>query len=113
MASYDYVHYDNNPTPDHYGGDEPDEHGTNCAGEIAMVKDNGQCGVGVAYESNLGGIKFNISRASDLIESSGLGYMNSYIQVYSNSWGPNDFGFMVQGPGTLTKRALYNGATMV
>ena len=78
-----------------------------------MVKDNGQCGVGVAYESSLGAIKFNISSGSDLIESSGLGHMNNYIQVYSNSWGPNDFGFVVQGPGTLTKRTLYNGATRV
>ena len=78
-----------------------------------MVKNNGQCGVGVAYESSLGAIKFNVSHTSDLTESSGLGYKNSYIQVYSNSWGPNDYGFVVKGPGTLTKRTLYNGATRV
>ena len=29
-------------------------HGTSCAGEIAMVKNN-ECGVGVAYESEVAG----------------------------------------------------------
>ena len=78
-----------------------------------MVKDNSQCGVGVAYECNIGAIKFNISRATDLIEALGLGRKNYYIQVYSNSWGPSDYGFVVKGPGTLTKQTLYNGATQV
>ena len=113
LASYDYIHYDSNPSPDHYYGDEPDEHGTSCAGEIAMVKDNGRCGVGVAYESGLGALKFNVSRASDITKSHGLGHMNNYIKVYSNSWGPSDIGFKVDGPGRLTKQTLFNGATRV
>ncbi len=78
-----------------------------------MVKDNGRCGVGVAYESRLGALKFNVSRASDLTESHGLGHLNNYIKVYSNSWGPSDLGFTVEGPGRLTKQTLFNGATMV
>ena len=112
-ASYDYIHYDNNPSPDNYYGDEADEHGTSCAGEIAMVKDNGRCGVGVAYESSLGALKFNVSRVSDITKSLGLGHMNNYIKVYSNSWGPSDLGFRVGGPGRLTKQTLFNGATRV
>ena len=78
-----------------------------------MVKDNGQCGVGVAYESSLGALKFNVSRGSDITESLGLGHMNNYIKVYSNSWGPSDLGFRVGGPGRLTKQTLFNGATRV
>ena len=78
-----------------------------------MVKDNGRCGVGVAYESSLGALKFNVSRGSDITESLGLGHMNNYIKVYSNSWGPSDFGFKVEGPGRLTKQTLFNGATRV
>ena len=31
-------------------------HGTRCAGEIAMIANNGICGVGVAYEAKIGGI---------------------------------------------------------
>ena len=54
-ASYDYIHDDNDPTPDEYGS-TPDSHGTKCAGVIGMAKNNRQCGVGVAYESNIGGM---------------------------------------------------------
>ena len=78
-----------------------------------MAKDNRNCGVGVAYNCNLGGIKFNVSTGSDLVESSGLGRLNNYIQVYSNSWGPSDYGFVVAGPDTLTKQTLKNGALNV
>ena len=31
-------------------------HGTRCAGEIAMSANNKYCGVGVAYNSKIGGI---------------------------------------------------------
>ena len=78
-----------------------------------MVKDNSRCGVGVAYDCMLGAIKFNVSDTSDLTEALGLGRLNNYIQVYSNSWGPSDLGFIVSGPGSLTKQALYNGAMHV
>ena len=30
-------------------------HGTRCAGEIAMVANNSKCGVGIAYNSRIGG----------------------------------------------------------
>lgn len=33
-------------------------HGTRCAGEVAAARDNGICGVGVAYDSKVAG-KFN------------------------------------------------------
>jgi len=33
-------------------------HGTRCAGEIAASANNTVCGVGVAYEANIGGINF-------------------------------------------------------
>ena len=35
---------------------EIDHHGTSCAGVVAMAKDNGYCGVGVAYDINLVGM---------------------------------------------------------
>ena len=53
-ASYDFIHNDADPTPDR-SNDEENAHGTSCAGEVAMAKDNGNCGVGVAYNSNVGG----------------------------------------------------------
>ena len=54
FASWDFASNDPDPTPTNYFGDEPDRHGTSCAGEIAMAKDNNRCGVGVAYDSNIG-----------------------------------------------------------
>ncbi len=53
-ASWDFAEGDNDPTPTKYDGDEPDRHGTSCGGEIAMAKDNNQCGIGVAYNSSIG-----------------------------------------------------------
>lgn len=33
-------------------------HGTRCAGEVAAARDNGICGVGVAYDSKIAGKSF-------------------------------------------------------
>jgi len=54
-GSYDFVSRDHDVMPGFSGGKQ-DRHGTSCAGEIAMVKDNGVCGVGVAYDSRISGL---------------------------------------------------------
>ena len=51
---------DSDPTPANYFSSDPDSHGTSCAGEIAMAKDNNKCGVGVAYGSKIGGKEIHI-----------------------------------------------------
>lgn len=53
-ASYDFVWNDRDPTPDE-NEEEPNSHGTSCAGEIAMSRDC-SCGVGVAYGCSIGGL---------------------------------------------------------
>ena len=55
-ASYDFMHYDSDPQPDppESSSDEPNSHGTSCAGEIAMTR-NSKCGTGVAFESKFAG----------------------------------------------------------
>ena len=78
-----------------------------------MAKNNGDCGVGVAYGAKIGGIKVRLNRISDLVEASALGYHDNHIDVYSNSWGPSDSGFVVSGPGKLAKMTLRNGALEV
>lgn len=35
--------------------DPTNNHGTKCAGEIAMAANNTKCGVGVAYNAKVGG----------------------------------------------------------
>lgn len=54
VSSYsrDYVDFDSDPFP----GSVHDGHGTNVAGEIAMVRNNGICGVGVAYNAQIAGL---------------------------------------------------------
>ena len=59
------------------------------------------------------GLKVDLSSASDLTEANALGHMSNYVQVYSSSWGPNDFGFIVEGPGPLAKRTFETGAAEV
>ena len=52
----DAVDDDNDPFPIIDGNGAREAHGTNCAGEIAMTKNNTQCGVGVAYNCQITGI---------------------------------------------------------
>ena len=59
------------------------------------------------------GLKFDMSSSTDLTEADLLGHKNNYIQVYSNSWGPSDWGFIVNGPGTLALNALKTGVREV
>ena len=37
---------------------DSDSHGTSVTGQIAMVRDNGICGVGVAYDTKYAGIRY-------------------------------------------------------
>ena len=50
---------------------------------------------------------------TDVTEAKALGYRDDVIQIYSNSWGPQDTGFLVEGPDKLTKRALAAGVQEV
>ena len=55
---YDYADGDSNPFPVGEFGECDDDHGTCCAGEIAMEKSNSYCGVGVAYHSAITGMSY-------------------------------------------------------
>lgn len=51
--------------------------------------------------------------ATDALEAKALSYERDYIDIYSNSWGPDDKGFEVVGPDRLTQLALKDGAEKV
>lgn len=51
--------------------------------------------------------------ATDAQEANALSHLSNYIQIYSNSWGPNDDGKTVAGPGTVLQMAFQNNVATV
>lgn len=85
------------------------KHGTRCAGEIAAVADNNVCGVGVAYSSKIGGVRFLDGIVTDSLEGEALSFNRDYIHIYSASWGPTDDGKTMEGPGKYATKAFIDG----
>lgn len=96
---------DNNAEPKPRLAD--DRHGTRCAGEVSAVKNN-ICGVGVAWDSKVAGIRILSKLISDADEAIALNYAYQRNQIYSCSWGPLDDGSTMDVPGILIKRAMVN-----
>lgn len=84
-----------------------DRHGTRCAGEVSAVKNN-VCGVGVAWDSKIAGIRILSKLISDADEAVAMNYAYQKNQIYSCSWGPPDDGRSMDAPGILIKRAMLN-----
>jgi len=108
-ASYDFSSNDPYPYP-RYTDDWFNSHGTRCAGEVAAARDNQVCGVGVAYDSKIAGIRMlDQPYMTDLIEANSMGHEPHLIDIYSASWGPTDDGKTVDGPRNATMRAIVRG----
>ncbi|CCF56238.1 hypothetical protein KAFR_0A08040 [Kazachstania africana CBS 2517] len=86
-----------------------DYHGTRCAGEIAAVKNNGICGIGVAYDAKVAGIRILSGEITAEDEAAALINALDINDIYSCSWGPQDDGTHLQGPSDLVKKALIKG----
>lgn len=52
-------------------------------------------------------------RSTDATESAAFSYRTEVIDIYSNSWGPGDLGWQVQGPGVLGSKAIEHGIKKV
>jgi proprotein convertase subtilisin/kexin type 1 len=76
-----------------------------------MTANNGKCGVGVAYNAKIGGVKLLDGIVTDRVEGTALGYAYHLVDIYSASWGPNDDGKTVDGPGRLAVESLERGVT--
>ncbi|NXA44286.1 PCSK4 convertase, partial [Eudromia elegans] len=50
---------------------------------------------------------------TDVVEAQSLSFRPQHIHVYSASWGPEDDGKTVDGPGVLSRQAFYKGVTTV
>lgn len=107
-ASFDVNDNDTDPHP-RYDPTNENKHGTRCAGEIAMVANNQNCGVGVAFDSKIGGVRLLDGKVTDTTEALSLSFNRQYIDIYSASWGPNDDGKTTEKPGKLVQKALQLG----
>lgn len=85
-----------------------DHHGTRCAGEIAAAR-NDVCGVGVAYDSKISGIRILSKIISDIDEAMAMTYKFQENQIYSCSWGPPDDGRSMESPGIAIRQAMLKG----
>uniref|UniRef100_A0A8C6FQI6 Proprotein convertase subtilisin/kexin type 4 n=1 Tax=Moschus moschiferus TaxID=68415 RepID=A0A8C6FQI6_MOSMO len=110
LASYDFNDYDPDPQPRYTPSDE-NRHGTRCAGEVAAMANNRFCGAGVAYNTRIGGVRMLDGTITDVIEAQSLSLQPQHIHIYSASWGPEDDGRTVDGPGILTREAFRRGVT--
>lgn len=59
------------------------------------------------------GVKLLDGVVNDRTEGTALSYALDLVDIYSASWGPNDDGQTVDGPGWLAKEALHRGITEV
>ncbi|KAI8905793.1 peptidase S8/S53 domain-containing protein [Powellomyces hirtus] len=103
-GSYDFNERTTSPLPQ----SELDNHGTRCAGEIAAAVNN-VCGVGVAFGVRLAAERLIGDKVTDGTEAQALNYRLHDIDIYSSSWGPDDDGKSLDGPGYLATAALEAG----
>ncbi|XP_066492524.1 proprotein convertase subtilisin/kexin type 4-like [Tiliqua scincoides] len=108
LASYDFNDHDPDPQPRYNAWDE-NRHGTRCAGEVAATANNDVCGAGIAYRAKIGGVRMLDGPVTDIVEAQSLSLYPQHIDIYSASWGPEDDGRTVDGPGTLAKEAFLKG----
>uniref|UniRef100_A0A3Q4MD14 Furin (paired basic amino acid cleaving enzyme) b n=1 Tax=Neolamprologus brichardi TaxID=32507 RepID=A0A3Q4MD14_NEOBR len=109
-ASYDVNDGDTDPQP-RYTQRNENRHGTRCAGEVAGAANNGVCGVGVAYNAKIGGVRMLDGEVTDVVEAQSLSLNPQHIHIYSASWGPEDDGKSLDGPAKLAKEAFLQGIT--
>ncbi|OGM49054.1 hypothetical protein ABOM_002349 [Aspergillus bombycis] len=103
-GSYDF----NDDVPEPRPRLRDDHHGTLCAAEIAAAK-NDICGVGVAYNSRVSGIRMLSKDVDDVDQATAMNYDYQNNDIYSCSWGPEDDGRTMKAPGVLVQRAIVNG----
>uniref|UniRef100_A0A1I8I1N8 P/Homo B domain-containing protein n=1 Tax=Macrostomum lignano TaxID=282301 RepID=A0A1I8I1N8_9PLAT len=107
-ASFDANSNDKDPSARPTKNDE-NKHGTRCAGQISALGNNRLCVPGIAHEARIGAIRMLDGEVTDTVETVSLSYQTHYIDIYSSSWGPEDDGKTVEGPGRLTQQAFQIG----
>ncbi|RNA36541.1 PC3-like endoprotease variant B [Brachionus plicatilis] len=86
--------------------DNQNNHGTKCAGVAAAIGNNSVCGVGVAFNAQIGAIRVLDGAITDLIEARALSYMSKFVDIKR---GPRDDGAHMEYPGYFVNLALEDG----
>ncbi len=107
-ASIDLNDNDKDPYP-RYDFLNSNKHGTRCAGTVAAMANNSDCAVGIAFNAKVGGVRILDGPILDVLEAKALSFNRNHIDIYSASWGPDDNGKTVDGPGPLARMALEDG----
>ncbi|CAF1134015.1 unnamed protein product [Adineta ricciae] len=110
--SYDLNDLDDpkhDPIPSSYDGQN--SHGTQCAGTAAAKANNEVCGVGVAYNGDIAGIRVLDGPISTLLEARAIALFVENTDIKSASWGPADDGTKMEAPHGMTRAALEYGVT--
>ncbi|MCX7916173.1 MAG: S8 family serine peptidase, partial [Verrucomicrobiae bacterium] len=102
--SWDFNGADPDPSPNV----KTDPHGTCCAGVAAGCGGNGIGVSGAAMGARLAGLRLVAEPTTDVEEAAALSFSNAAIFVKSNSWGPEDDGRTLEGPGPLLQAAFSN-----
>ncbi|KAF2013391.1 KEX1 protease precursor [Aaosphaeria arxii CBS 175.79] len=101
QGSYDFNDHTDLPRPKL----SDDRHGTRCAGEVAAGRNNA-CGVGIAYDAKISGVRILSGDITDADEALAINYDLQNNDIYSCSWGPPDDGKTMQKPGILIEKAM-------
>lgn len=62
---------------------------------------------------SVSGIRMLDGDVTDMVEAGALSFRPHYVDVYLATWGPEDDGATLGGPGPLTLLALQNGVETV
>ncbi|KAJ3088581.1 pheromone processing endoprotease, partial [Quaeritorhiza haematococci] len=103
-GSYDFNDHVKLPTPRL----SDDRHGTRCAGEVAAARNN-YCGVGIAWDSRVSGIRILSGDLTEVDEAAAINYDYQHNHIYSCSWGPSDNGQAMDAPPKIVAEAFKNG----
>ncbi|KAG8440740.1 hypothetical protein GDO86_006470 [Hymenochirus boettgeri] len=97
LASHDVNGDDQDPSPRY-----------DASNENKIQLDNATA---VAYNNHQGGTRIRMldGDVTDVVEAKSLGVRPDYIDIYSSSWGPDDDGKTVDGPGPLARKAFEDG----
>ena len=113
--SYDYCDNDGDVMPSDSDGDgEIDWHGTAVSGIVSAEGNNTEGIVGVSYNSSIIGIRLisddcSANLGTDELEHYALNHRLDLVDIYTNSWGPEDDGKTLRAIGPLALAALEKG----